>query len=254
MRSSLKRIARPIVDELNRQLCRRKIGEHCFVVRDFGEYKFLCENETEYSRTVGYGGEKVPLAAFLFLLQPDDVVWDVGASVGLFAIHSAGVSRAVLAFEPDPATFSRLRLNVEINGLSERIISYQLALGSKRGEVQLWSDGLDGNAPSIADLGRHRHSTIIRIDTIDNLIVKGLPVPSVLKIDIEGAELLALEGSSKLLRSKHRPRLLFIEVHPGFLSRYHSRYNSVERMLQKLRYRIIGTRTRNEQYHLIACY
>jgi FkbM family methyltransferase len=233
-------------------MCWRKIGEYTFVVHTFGEYKFICGNKTEYSRTVEYGGEKTPLGAFLFLLKAEDVVWDIGASVGLFTAHSAGIAKMVVAFEPDPATFGRLRQNVEINRLSDRTMTHQLALGSKKGQVILRTDGLDGNAPSVADLGRHSHSTMVQLETIDSLISQGLPVPSVMKIDIEGAELSALEGASKLLRSKQKPRLLFVEVHTKFLTNYHSRHDSVEKVLHQSGYNIIGTRKRDDQYHLIA--
>ncbi|MGE4055782.1 MAG: FkbM family methyltransferase, partial [Vicinamibacterales bacterium] len=174
------RLSRALVHEVKRGLCLREMGEYTFRVSRFGAYRFICGNRVEFHRTVEYGNEAAALGAFLFLLRPDDVVWDIGASVGLYSIHAAGVAKAVVAIEPDQATFTRLRQNIELNSLANRISCSTEALGETAGEGQLRTDGLGGNAPALADLGRHADVTSVKVTTIDHLLESGSQVPTVL--------------------------------------------------------------------------
>lgn len=241
-----------VVRELKRALCARGLGDFDFRVSQFGVHTFRCGNRTEYYRTVEFGGEATALAAFLFLLQPDDVVWDVGASVGLFSVHAAAVVRNVVAFEPDPATFRRLRQNLELNGLGDRVGSRMEALGDHEGDVELRTDGLDGNAPSVTNLGRHAGSSNTHMTTLDQLIDCKLPAPTVLKIDVEGAELLVLRGGSRLLASTGAPRMIFLEVHPAFLAVFGASSEIVDHEMTQYGYKVAARRVRGDQVHLIA--
>jgi FkbM family methyltransferase len=240
-----------VIREVKRGLCVRGIGEFDFRVSQFGPYTFRCGNRIEYFRAVEFGGEAEALGAFLFLLQPDDVVWDVGASIGLLSVHAAGLARQVVAFEPDPATFRRLRQHIELNGLSNRVECRMEALGDRTGDVVLRSDGLIGNAPAIADLGLHDGAVNARITTVDELVDTGLHAPTVLKIDVEGAELQMLRGAERLLGSARRPRIVFLEVHPQFLPRFGATVAAVERVVAQHDYHIAARKIRGDQIHLL---
>src|SRR5262245_35726091 len=213
----IRRLGGALVREVKRELCVRGLGEFTFRVSRFGEYSFRCGNRVEYDRTVEYGSEAASLGALLLVLRPDDVLWDVGASVGLITVHSAGLVRHVVAFEPDPATFARLQENLALNGLCDRADCRMEALGDRVADVALQTDGLNGNAPAVADLGRHGGVACVKMTTIDSAIDMNVPTPTVLKIDVEGAELLTLRGGSGLLGSGRAPRILFVEVHKSFL-------------------------------------
>jgi FkbM family methyltransferase len=247
----IRRIAGTLVREVKRELCERALGEFTFRVSEFGSYRFTCGNRTEYFRTVEFGGEAVALGAFLFSLRPDDVVWDVGASVGLFSVHAAGIAKTVVAFEPDPQTFARLRQNVELNALQRLIQCRSEALGDKQGQVSLRTDGLAGNAPSLVDLGRHSGESPIPMTTVDRLVADDVPLPTVLKIDVEGAELLVLRGATALLASTSSPRLIFLEVHPQFLPQFGGSAAEVEAVISGHGYKL-ASRLRGDQVHLIA--
>jgi FkbM family methyltransferase len=248
----IRRFGRAMVRAVKRELCIRRVGEFRFAVSHFGPYEFWCANRTEYSRTVELGGEAMALGAFLFSLRPDDIVWDIGASVGLLSVHAAGVAKTVISFEPDPATFRRLGQNVRLNGLSDRVDCRMEALGDRSGEVALRTDGLDGNAPSVVDLGRHAGSTTARMETIDRLIDAGVPAPTVLKIDVEGAELLVLRGAGQLLSSPIAPRMIFLEVHPAFLPTFGASAESVDEELLQRGYDMTARQVRDDQVHVMA--
>lgn len=241
-----------VLHEVKRGLCARGLGEFSFRVSQFGDHEFRCGNRTEYHRTVQFGGEAAALGAFLTLLEPTDLVWDVGASVGLFSVHAGGVARAVIAFEPDPATCNRLRQNIQLNRLESRVTCRMEALGDTVGEIALRTDGLAGNAPSVVDLGRHAGITNATMTTADHLIDSGVPPPDVLKIDVEGAELIVLRGARCLLTSPHAPRLIVLEVHPEFLPMFGSTSVDVDALLSSYHYDCVARRARGDQVHVIA--
>lgn len=219
---------------------------------NLGELKFNCSTRTEYGRTLGYGGELLPLASFLFLLKPDDVVWDIGASVGLYTLHAAQKVKKVIAFEPDPETAKRLYENACRNDLQKKVDIKQFALGDSEKESNLCTDGLNGFAPSIGDLQRHSSLITVNMKTIDSIARDEESYPSVLKVDIEGAESLALKGGEQFLKSVNRPRIIFLEVHPEYLPAYGSSEMGLIKLICGFGYHIISTQKRQDQYHIIA--
>lgn len=218
----------------------------------FGDTKFYCNNNIEAFRTIYYGDEETALGAFLFFLLEDDVVWDIGASVGLFSVYAANKTDKVISFEPDPEIRARLIENIELNKLSNKVIVRDNAIGDKDGDMQLHSDGVNGMSPSIAELKRHKNSITIPIRTMDSLLADDLIKPTVIKIDIEGAELMALRGGKELLSGTTKPRLLFMEVHPNFLKDMGSTDAELISLLKEYGYKIISTSWRDNQYHVLA--
>lgn len=234
-------------------LIRRKANLFDFRLdtRLFGRNEFMCSNSTELFRTIEFGGEADALGAFLFLLNSDDVVWDIGASVGLFSIHASKRVRQVYAFEPEPRIFERLNQNIAIN-TKKNVLAHQMALSDKPGKLALHSDGVDSFSPSLFNLSRHKNSIEVAVSTIDLMLAEGLKKPTVLKIDIEGAEALALSGASKVLSGPDKPRVIFMEVHPDFLPNKKADEQIILELLQKAGYKILSLNWRDAQYHIIA--
>jgi FkbM family methyltransferase len=142
-------------------------------------------------------------------------VVDIGAHVGL---HSLRLSRAVgeagrvIAVEPSPANTALLRKHLAWNAC-HNVTVIEAAIGEHVGEIEFSfrPDATDPGAfaNSVAyDVGGEKAR--VKVTTIDE-ICRGLK-PSVIKVDIEGAELLALRGAQELL-SRSSPALL-VAVHP----------------------------------------
>lgn len=239
-------------NRIRRLLVSRLGWEQALSADRFGSFHFLCANGVEVFRTQDYGGEALLLATFLFLLKPDDIVWDIGASVGLFTVHSAAQTQAVRAFEPDPATSKRLKQNVALNKLSANVSIETCALGNQSGEFDLHTDGLSGNAPTLKSLGRHSQIIKIPVRTIDEVVASGILPPTVVKIDIEGAEVMALCGARVLLKSAHAPRLIVMEIHPKFLKTYDATPDDVLSLLCSAGYTLLTLRPEHDQMHVIA--
>lgn len=169
--------------------------------------------------------EKRDFRAALANLRDGHVVLDVGANVGLFALHAAravGRRGRVYAFEPNPSTHRRLVRNVEINALTNLEVQ-RTALGDREGEVNLflpkpgvaggatllqeWRDIVDQEAPwDTSDPGED--VLPVPLSTLDRFCEeRDVEQIDLLKIDVEGAEPAVLLGGERTLR-RYRPSLL----------------------------------------------
>jgi FkbM family methyltransferase len=181
----------------------------------------------------GPGGSQVRLRyteviGFLFLLQgsferaeieslmkaarPGSVAVDIGANVGIFTIplaRAVGADGAVWAFEPLPENLDRLQANVAENRLTN--VSLFAAAASDADGVlpfHVADDSAYGSTHEIySDRGTGKSLTVpaVRLDT--EWRARGMPLVSVIKIDVEGAELDALRGSQEVIH-RCRPTLL----------------------------------------------
>lgn len=177
---------------------------------------FHVAGPTENFRVREYGGEVPFTRAILEELGPDDMLLDVGACIGLVSVHAAMRCRSVVAVEPDPQQAQRIRQNAELNHLTNLAVVEAL-FGEAVGRCDLQTDGIEGPSPSMKGQGRGATVSVV-CTTIDTEIAAGrVPPPDVLKIDVEGAELLVLKGARQLLASGRRPRAIFLELHPAFL-------------------------------------
>lgn len=225
-----------------------------------GILKFKVFNPTEKYRITEYGGEREFLRRFVSEITDDDRVFDIGASVGLMTVFAAAQATRgmIIAFEPDPETCSRLRKNVAINQFSNvRIVPW--AVGDREEEATLYSDGSSGLAPTLREQpdrpGAPTGEVMVQMRTLDKALEQGrLPLPSILKIDVEGAEIICLKGAIKLLQGKlgRKPRMIFIELHPTFLPNFESSDEEVYRILHDAGYRAEWRMERKDQIHL--CY
>jgi FkbM family methyltransferase len=184
--------------------------------------KFEVTTPIEEGRVVSLGGEAEFMRKFLGEIREGDVVFDIGSCVGLYALHLSLLGRRVVAFEPDPNYRSRLLRNISLNNLQDQIQVVEWAVSDRKGEAMLYTDGVEGLSPSLRLVGE-RGAVVISTDSIDNALARGeLPHPTVIKMDIEGAEILALRGMRQLLSSTNPPDRLFIELHPQFLPHFGS--------------------------------
>jgi FkbM family methyltransferase len=150
--------------------------------------------------TLGSGEPET--VAWLDGLEPG-MLWDVGANVGLYSLYAACARGCgVVAFEPSAASFAALAKNVELNGASDRVSLYCMALGDRTHLDSLWmacSDaGHSMHRVGEADGRAFRQS--IPVFSADDLVrVFDVPRPRYLKIDVDGPELAVLRGMTEIL-------------------------------------------------------
>lgn len=173
------------------------------------------------SRPCLFGHYEPEETAFLrATLKPGDTFVDIGANIGWFALNAAvcvGGKGRVIAFEPRPNTCERLALSATANGFDHMEV-HPLALGDTPGRLTVaskiaarnpggtWSLPTEELAAS-AGAGYERFEVdVARLDDFD------LRHCDLLKIDIEGAEYLALSGARETI-SRLRP-VIMSEVNP----------------------------------------
>jgi FkbM family methyltransferase len=149
-----------------------------------------------------------PLKSYI---EKSKYIVDVGANIGCHAISYANMNRTcnVWAFEPQEQLFGILSRNVTRNNLSDRINIYKYGLGHKEADTTLYS--LDKEW--YPDQGGHNKGGIgigeggesIKICTLDSLNLPGLDF---MKIDVEGAEGIVLQGAAETIK-KYKPVIFF---------------------------------------------
>lgn len=199
---------------------------------------FHINNPIEEFRLKNWGGEKEYVVSMMKELREDDIFFDIGSSVGLISITAARLLKKgkVISFEPDPENTMRLKSNYSLNKLTNYQIQ-NIAVGNEKTVMKLFTAGSNAFSPSLEKVNGIDSSIEVEVDTIDNLLDKGLiPFPTVVKIDIEGAEMMALEGMKSLLRSEKRPRLIFVEIHPLFLPSFNTSEDEIFSFLKQFNF------------------
>ena len=160
--------------------------------------------------------DRMLLSAAQFLVKPGDVVWDVGANVGLFSYASLGLTGSggqVLAVEPDPWLAKLICDSACLRGNAGRPIRVlAAAVGERLGVAVLniaqrgrATNFLSGVSPS-SQAGGVRASINVVCVNLDWLL-ESYPPPAVVKVDVEGAEAMVFRGARALLQDV-RPRIL----------------------------------------------
>lgn len=143
-------------------------------------------------------------------LKDSDSFLDVGANVGIYTLLAAEKlpNGRVYSIEALPKNAARLKENLALNNFTH-VITYDLAVSDAPGYVTL--DLADGDStPSITG---NTSQTELKVptDTLDNLLADSIDSLTLAKMDIEGAELLALKGAIALLQQQ-RPMVWILEV------------------------------------------
>ena len=142
-----------------------------------------------------------------------DILFDVGANVGVFSVYAARNYKArVYSFEPEAANYEILNRNIKLNNLDNLVYAYCLALHNEDHASILHLSSLEA--------GRSQHSFSRKTNVFhqsvnygfaqgavgvrgDSLVdIYGLPFPNHIKIDVDGNEDFVIEGMKRLLTSK----------------------------------------------------
>ena len=228
--------------ELDKHEFARQIGEHHRALRDtasllegsdiaaieltpgtvtfvsrFGHARFPCDPVDRGLPPVvalNFGAyERKDFSMLLQLVPPGGTFVDIGANIGWYSIHVAIADREanVIAVEPIPSSFRWLVAAIEANSLTN-ITPLNIAVGPQDGTTTLFVDatisGAASAAPSTGEAGLEPITCPVK--TIDDIVYRHSETVQVLKLDIEGGELLALRGAARVL-SEQRP-IVFCEM------------------------------------------
>jgi len=132
------------------------------------------------------------------------VIWDVGANVGIYSVllGKNKPHRTIFAFEPVPSTVTRLMHNLKINGVSN-VKVFPYALSSSSFTLPMHVSKLSPGGNSLLSPAPRSQSEIIDVEAhrADDLVLDGLLLPDVIKIDIEGSEPNFFKGAKLALQN-----------------------------------------------------
>ena len=153
------------------------------------------------------------------LVQPGYVIYDVGANIGFLTLlfaREVGAQGHVYAFEALPANVIRLSNNIQRNRFQNRVTLVPAAVLDKSGPIEFYIGPSTGMGKVEGSAGRDsvEYNASIQVEgiSIDEYIERSEnPGANIIKIDIEGGEILAIPGMQKLLHNQ-RP-IVMIELH-----------------------------------------
>lgn len=163
--------------------------------------------------------EPLETAVLTKLLQPGQTFLDIGANIGWFTLLAStliGDAGHVHAFEPRPETAHHLAKTIAINGLEQQVTLHRFGLADRSTEMNLtWSptkDNPGGSRLVHGDLPDGSGGACVPLRRLDDL---ALDACDIIKIDVEGAECIAMAGAEETVR-RFRPVILS-ELHASQL-------------------------------------
>lgn len=184
-------------------------------------FKMALDVQDKEQRRMYYTGRYEHLVESILFkaLKPSALFVDVGANVGIFTFYAAtlvGEKGKVVSFEPFPATFRKLSENLVLNTKLDNIELHNSAVGRNADDVELFSvKNHSGITSVVPNKEIETESITVKCASLDSVVggINEKFAKTVIKIDVEGAEVFVFEGMKNLLEGKYFD-LLIIEIHP----------------------------------------
>jgi FkbM family methyltransferase len=166
-------------------------------------------------------------------LGPGKTLYDVGGGRGFYSLLAASQGARSFAFEPDPFNLEWLQRHIRVNYFESLIEVFPLAIYSHTGRIAMSPSERNGTGQGCAKVLSNGTTSSQDLDipctTLDDF-ARAHAAPSLVKIDVEGAESEVLNGAVELSRDVRPP--LLIEVHDPVNS------SQVQEWLQQHKYRL----------------
>lgn len=175
---------------------------------------YIAEGPVSYIRIFFTPEKERETCAWIETFPQDAVFWDIGANIGTFALLAAQRKITTYAFEPHPANYLNLVQNIAQNQFSDHLAAFPIALHDHTTIAPLHlSDlevGMAWNSFSDTNTSIQRSCKLHAIGfSIDEFIQRfELPIPTHIKMDVDGNELKILAGAKNTLANPTLRELL----------------------------------------------
>jgi FkbM family methyltransferase len=179
-------------------------------------------------------------------IKQGSIVFDLGGHVGFYTLLSSelvGPSGKVFVFEPLPRNLFYLKEHLLLNHVNN-VTVIEAAVSDKDGVVS-FDEGPSSSMGHLYSNGKLQVRTVVLDDLISN---REIPAPDYMKIDIEGAEFLALSGAKTMLEDSHPT--IFLATHGSVV------HQECSHLLQSLGYQLqpIDGRNLEQSNEILATY
>jgi FkbM family methyltransferase len=179
--------------------------------------------------------EAGPIDRLREFVPSGSLVIDVGANVGFFSVRFAnwvGDGGKVISIEPEDRNYNNLVLALQREGLLDRVQTLKAVAAAVPGMTFL---EINPRHPADHKLSRDGTGLPVTAVTLDDLVQdKGYMRPALVKIDVQGAEMLVLKGASNIL-TKVAPAL-FVELHEEGLNKFETSVSAILDFLSEYGY------------------
>ncbi|MBT9314442.1 FkbM family methyltransferase [Leptothoe spongobia TAU-MAC 1115] len=196
----------------------------------------------ESNPTFAQGTYELPIQKILAQhLTPGDVFYDIGANIGFFSTLAArlvGKLGQVYAFEPVSKNAARIRRNGKLNQFSQiKVFEKAVSQNSGKGNLLLAQHSGGATLSTVGTPPDMAGSVQVDLISIDDWInKKKVKPPSLVKIDVEGAELQVIQGMLATIRT-FKPILLY-EVDAAQLGDFQKKQEELDAYVKDLGYQI----------------
>ena len=171
------------------------------------------------------------------------VLYDIGANVGAYSLIAAARGMSVIAFEPMAQNFHALSENITLNGLEDKISALPFVLGDTTKLVSFFvADSTRGSSAGFfsgqAEGGNQRTMAVLTLD--ESVRLFKLPLPTLLKIDVDGAEPQLFQGALDTL-TKSSLKGVLVEVGP-------STRDTIQKLLTAKGFMLVGEYPRTTSF------
>jgi len=181
-------------------------------------------------------------------IKEGDIVLDIGAGIGYFtliAARSVGNTGKVYAFEPEPTNYSIVEKNIQLNRY-HNVILIQMAVSNKNGKCKFYLDKKDlgkhslfGNGKDFIEIRTTRLDDYFKDEKIDFI-----------KMDIQGAEWLALKGMVSILK-RNKNIKIYTELDPASLRKSDTEPQKYMKMLMDFGFNLYEINERTQKLELL---
>src|SRR3989338_4899915 len=176
---------------------------------DGGSVRFFCPNDLTFWRARTLLTKEPDTISWIDSFAKDDVLYDIGANVGIYSVYAAVRGLKVFAFEPESQNYAVLNRNIYLNKIQDRVIAYNVAIsdGKDTGYLnirQLTAGAALNNFGENVDYNKKTFEPVFKQAVLSyplDLFIEEyrLPSPTHIKIDVDGLERLIVSGMSRTL-------------------------------------------------------
>ncbi|MGL6004824.1 FkbM family methyltransferase [Aeromonas sobria] len=185
--------------------------------------KFLTNSPYPLKRVCTLEVAEPETIAWLNAIPSDEILWDIGANMGIFTLYAAVIRNIqVYSFEPEASNYALLSKNIQLNNLADKVTALCCGLSNENSIHTLFkycdfeSSGINSVGEEVDAHLRPRKSlskqTVITFTGDELANYKGFSSPQHIKIDVDGIEHLIISGLHKTLKNNCKSLLVELNL------------------------------------------